>query len=209
MSKSEQKPKRVRLSPEERKDLILEAAADFIRKNGVTPLSMDRLARESGHSKPLIYAYFNSRVGLLKALLVREVEARQADDRDAVARSANMDELIRNTARVLLEHVEKSGSVVQQLMLEPEVAAVLTDMRSQAGQTYISYLSKRAAEQYGIPEELAPAIVESVFGIGTAAGNHFDRTKRDIDQMEDIMVTLSKGALAAAGRKYGKKTKKS
>ncbi len=208
MSKTQQKPKRMRLSPEERKALILEDTADFIRKNGVTPLSMDRLARESSHSKPLIYAYFSSRTELLKALLVREVEARHKADREAVASAQNMDELIRKTARVLLEHMEKSGSVVQQLMLEPEVAAALQAMRSEAGQSYIAYLSKRVTEQYKIPEDIAPAIVESVFGIGTAAGNHLDRTKADIDQMEEIIVTLTKGALSAASRKYSKKTPK-
>lgn len=209
MSNPQQKPKRLRLSPEERKAMILEDAADFIRKNGVTPLSMDRLARESGHSKPLIYSYFNSRTGLLRALLERELEARQKADREAAAAAKNLDELIRNTGRVLLDHVEKSGSVMQQLMLEPEIAAAQKEMRLEAGKSYIGYLSKLAADQYNIPIDLAPVIVECVFGIGTAAGNHFDRTKADIDQLEDIILTLTKGALSAAGRKYGTKPKKS
>lgn len=205
MSKTQNKPKRLRLSPEERKALILEDTAEFIRNHGVTPLSMDRLARETGHSKPLIYAYFKNRIELLKALLLREVKARQKADRAAVANSKSMDDLIRNTTRAMLEHAEHSGSVVQQLMLEPEVAAVLQAVRAETGPTYVANMAKHAAAHYGLPEELAPAIVESVFGIGTAGSAHFDRTGADIDQMEEILVTLTKGALSAASRKYGQK----
>ncbi len=208
MNKPQQKPKRLRLSPEERKALILEDAADFIRNHGVTPLSMDRLARESGHSKPLIYSYFNSRSGLLKALLERELAEREKADREAAASAKNLDELIRNSGRVLLDHVEKSGSVMQQLMLEPEIAAAQKEMRLETGRSYMSYLSKLVSEEYNIPMDVAPAILECVFGIGNAAGVRLNRTKADVDQLEDIILTLTKGALTAAGRKYGTKPRK-
>lgn len=202
------KPKRLRLSPEERKALILDATSTFIREHGIAALNLDRLARESGHSKPLIYAYFKSRNGLLEALLLREVKKRQKADQEAVKNSATMDDLIRNTARSLLTHVADSGTIVQQLLLEPEIAKVLQDVRLAATDVNVDYLAKRVAKHYNIPHDLAPAVVGSVLGIGTAAGAHFERHQGDIDQMEEIMVTLTKGALAAASRKFGsKKTK--
>ena len=202
MTEQAKKQKRLRLSPEERQERILDATADFIRENGVSALSMDRLARESGHSKPLIYAYFNSRIGLLKALLLREAARRQEMDREAVSSAKTIEELIRLTARALLQHAAEAGSIIQQLLIEPEVAEVLSEVREETGQTYIAYLSKRMGEHYDIASEHAPAIVESVLGIGTAAGTHFRRGDIDLDQMEEIMVTLTTGALEAAAKKF-------
>ena len=64
--------KRTRLSPEARANQILEQTADLIQREGLAAVSMERLARDVGISKGLVYNYFPSRDALLAALLKRE-----------------------------------------------------------------------------------------------------------------------------------------
>jgi len=60
------KKTRTRLSPEVRKELILDHAANVIAAEGVSALSMERLGREAGVSKSLVYAYYPSMKGFCK-----------------------------------------------------------------------------------------------------------------------------------------------
>ena len=66
------KKTRTRLNPEARKEMILDHAAEFIAADGVSALSMERLGKEAGISKSLVYAYYPSMTELLQALLKRE-----------------------------------------------------------------------------------------------------------------------------------------
>ncbi len=51
------KPRRTRLAPEERSQLILDAAAQIVVNEGVSAVNMDRLGRDAGISKALVYNY--------------------------------------------------------------------------------------------------------------------------------------------------------
>ncbi|MFZ9394908.1 MAG: TetR/AcrR family transcriptional regulator, partial [Erythrobacter sp.] len=63
--------KRVRLAPSERQSLILDHTAEIIAREGVSALSMDRIGREAGISKSLVYNYFPNMTDLLRQLLQR------------------------------------------------------------------------------------------------------------------------------------------
>jgi AcrR family transcriptional regulator len=54
-------PARRRLDPQVRRDLILDEAARIVAEEGVSTVSMERLGREAGISKALVYNYFPSR----------------------------------------------------------------------------------------------------------------------------------------------------
>lgn len=195
---------RKRFKPEERKEMILDYAASFIREYGVSALNMDRFGRYAGISKTLVYTYFTNRIGLLKALLLREIKRRQASDRRAIAAAETMEELIELVSWSMLEHVRDHGTVVQQLLLEPEVASVLTDVRAANLDATVDYFAKHVTRDYNIPESVSPAVVEIVLGMGTAASGRLDRMNADINEIHDVLVTLNKGALEAAAHRYGK-----
>ncbi|MDJ0644191.1 MAG: helix-turn-helix domain-containing protein, partial [Erythrobacter sp.] len=61
--------KRTRLTPEKRRDLILDKAAEIVAREGVANLSMDQVGREAGISKSLVYNYFPNLNELLTVLL--------------------------------------------------------------------------------------------------------------------------------------------
>jgi len=191
---AQQKLKRKRLPPEERKEQILDVAAQMIREQGVSALNMDRLGREAGVSKPLVYVYFPNRIDLLKSLLLREVQRFHIDSADVVASTGTLEEMVRATSRKMLEYVQEFGIVIQQLMIEPEVADVLDELDTHFQKQYKSYLTKRVREEYGIDENVALVGVEIGLGLSTAAGEFLTRTGADMDFIEDMLTAMVMGS---------------
>ena len=58
---------RRRLSPEDRRNQLLDCARQIILDHGLSTLTMERLATEAGVSNPLIYKYFDTRLHMLQA----------------------------------------------------------------------------------------------------------------------------------------------
>lgn len=191
---AQQKLKRKRLPPEERKEQILDVAAQMIREQGVSALNMDRLGREAGVSKPLVYVYFPNRIDLLKSLLLREVQRFHIDSADVVASTGTLEDMVRATSRKMLEYVQEFGIVIQQLMIEPEVADVLDELDTHFQMQYKSYLTKRVREEYGIDENVALVGVEIGLGLSTAAGEFLTRTGADMDFIEDMLTAMVMGS---------------
>ena len=66
---------RRRLSPEDRRNQLLDCAQYIILNQGLSKLTIEQLATEAGVSHPLIYKYFDTRLQILQELLVREYSA--------------------------------------------------------------------------------------------------------------------------------------
>lgn len=199
-------PKRQRLQPEERKNQILDVAAALIREHGVSALNMDRLGREAGVSKPLVYNYFPNRTDLLKSLLSREVKRYHYDSADIAATTGTLEDLVRATSRKMLEYVSEFGTVIQQLMQEPEVADVLEEMETHYQGQHADYLSKRVQEEYGVDMDVARAAIEIGLGLSTAGGAYMEKHNADMAFVEDMLTAMIMGSLerSAARSKAGK-----
>ena len=56
-----QAQKRTRMSPEARREQLLDTARGLIVTEGLQPFTMEALARAASVSSPLVYKYFESR----------------------------------------------------------------------------------------------------------------------------------------------------
>jgi AcrR family transcriptional regulator len=63
---------RLRLPRAERREQLLDVTKRIVGADGLHAVSIDRVAREAGISRPIIYEHFNDLNGLLTALLDRE-----------------------------------------------------------------------------------------------------------------------------------------
>lgn len=202
MSNAKKTAKRKRLPPDVRKNQILDHAASLIRQFGVSAVNMDRLARDAGVSKPLVYNYFPNRTELLKSLLRREVESNRERNRVLAEDTSSMEELVRATSRSMLQYVRERGIIIQQLMHEPDIADVLKELNTQSHRSYVRYLAKRLQAEYTISEDLSEIVIDIGLGLSSAAGAHLERTKADIDLIEDVLVAMIMGSLNAASEAY-------
>ena len=95
---------RRRLSPNERKKGVLDAAYQLVLANGITTLTMDKVARQAGASKALLYSYFPNLTGLLQGLYKRELNKLQSQQLGALTTPHHFEDMVRVTERINREH---------------------------------------------------------------------------------------------------------
>ncbi|MEM8497981.1 MAG: TetR/AcrR family transcriptional regulator [Pseudomonadota bacterium] len=196
------KKRRTRLSRELRQDMILDHAAKLIRESGVSALNMERISKEAGVSKPLMYNYFSNVTELMKALLVRETEIRRDNNRRIAEATSSFEEMVRETSRAMLEYVRDAGVIYEHLILEPEVAAVLQELGVESHERHIEYLLQRLHDEYSIPNEIAEITIELGLGISTAAATMLEkRGGQDFRLIEDVLVTMLLSSLSGVSKR--------
>jgi AcrR family transcriptional regulator len=195
--------KRIRLTPEVRREQILDEAAHLILAEGLHAVSMERLAREIGISKGLVYNYFPTRDALLTALLSRE----QAELRDRGMASAlqaeSFADLIRQTTRLYLEQTRDRGALIAALLSDPSVALLMeADNRADRDRT-VRYFVRAARREFGLPLPVAITGIEMVSAVTDRAGRLVGDGQLDVESATEMCVALITGGLAALRRNLG------
>ena len=193
-----------RLDPEVRKHMILDKAAIVVATEGVSAVTMERIGREAGVSKPLVYAYFQNVTTLLQELLLRDQRRLWEQQTIAVSEATEFDDLIRLTTRTYLQHVEKSGMHIQRLMGEPSVAVVFQEQERESRQRVINFLSREMAANLNVPRDIATLVTELSMGMTGAAGELVSRGAVSRKKAEELLVLLYKGNIEALRLQYGK-----
>lgn len=208
-AKSTAKPPRTRLDPEARKAQILDVAARMIDDEGLTEVSMDRVARMAGVSKALVYAYFSNQTTLLQELLVRDMRRIQKEQYAAATSTTTFPDMVRRTTSIALAEIEERGLFTQKLLAEPAVAAAVGQLRAVEHTANVNYLARRISEAFGVSAHDARVIVEIGLGITTAAGNYIRRTGASRAEIEDMTVAMIIGATRAAAAVKAPKPRRS
>ena len=191
---------RRRLTPELRREMILDEAAKLILDEGVSGVSMERLGREAGISKGLVYAYFPSRNDLLSALLLREHRRFQAKARDLLAHVTGFEDIVRTTTSAWLDHIVEHGSLIERLTNEPEIAKVIDDVDMHDRQFTARHFGLEIAHHYGIDLDQSVILADLLMGLTGAAGNLIHRTGADRDDIRDLVVEMIFASLASIAR---------
>jgi AcrR family transcriptional regulator len=197
------KRKRIRLAPEVRREQILDQAAHLILAEGLYAVSMERLARDIGISKGLVYNYFPTRDALLTALLNRE----QAELRDRGMASAleaeSFEDLIRQTTRLYLEQTRDRGALIAALLSDPSVALLMEAENRADRERTVRYFVRAARREYGLPLPVAISAVEMVSAITDQAGRLVADGQLDVEAATGMCVALITGGLQSLGRSHG------
>jgi AcrR family transcriptional regulator len=145
-------PPRKRLSAEDRRSAILDAALEVFSRRGYNGASIDEIAGAAGISKALIYEHFPSKRELHVSLLERHVQdifmrlAQTADTNDPG------DVRLRNGVNAFFEWSENNPEAFRLLFrdtFEPEVAGVLDRLQNQATGAIAALMASEPALQSG------------------------------------------------------------
>lgn len=200
MAQTAQK-RRTRLSPEKRRELILDHAADIVAREGVATLSMDRVGREAGISKSLVYNYFPNLNDLLKVLLERELKRLRRAQQQAAETAETFEELVRGVTHAYLTYIDERGLIIERLQAEPSVSESHdpTDFSRDAA---VEYLAQIAGRLFDLPTEIAKAATDISFGIPSAAGAYLLTRRLPLEEIEDLTVTMIIGTFTAIKSEY-------
>ncbi len=193
--------KRTRLSPEKRRALILDKAAEIVAREGVANLTVDQIGREAEISKSLVYNYFPNLSDLLKVLLERELRHLRRAQRQAAEDADTFEELVRGVTHAYLTYIDERGMIIERLQSEPSLSDT-HDPTDYSRDMAVEYLGQLAQDLFDLPPDIARAATDISFGIPSAAGMFLLKRQLPLDKIEDLTVTMILGTFTAIKTDY-------
>ena len=157
---------------------------------------MERLARDVGISKGLVYNYFATRDALLAALLRREqIELRDRGMASAL-RTESFHDLIRQTTRLYLEQTRDRGALIAALLSDPSVAKLMEQDNRAERDAVFRYFVRAVRREFGLPLPLSIVVVDMLSAVTDQAGKLVAQGLVDVDAATEICAELITGGLA-------------
>jgi len=200
MTAAENSPRK-RFRPEVRRAMILDEAAQLIVQEGIAGLTLERIAREAGVSKSLIYNYFDGVTELLKELYDRELKKLRKLQLKAAEAATSFESLVRGITHEYLKYIEERGLVIERLQAEPSVTSG-PDPTYYDRRPSVKYMANIVAKTFDMPMEFAIAATEVSYGLPASAGEFLLRGEMDRDALEDLTVSMIMGAVLTARNDY-------
>ena len=187
---------RIRLPREERRQQLLDVTKRIVGEDGLHVVSIDRVAREAGITRPIVYGHFTDLPGLLRALLEREgVRALRQITALMPPPASGDDDVIEVLMAALtgfLEAVRAEPVTWRLVLMPPEGApASVRDGIQQARAAITSQLAElieQSYEPYGGQRSPDPLLTASSM---TAIADHWARlllTEPETFDLERILV---------------------
>ncbi len=206
MEQLAQKAKR-RFSPAIRRSMILDSAAELISANGLSKLSMEAIGQKADVSKSLMYKYFDSLSDLLKELLKRELTIRWKRQVAVAEKATTFEELVRGTTHVYLSFIAERGLIIEPLLADPSIAKLYHPARYNR-EVAVKYFTDIVVKNFDMPPEIARAVTDISLGIPASAGEYLLRGEMDLEELEDITVSMMIGTYTMARFDYFTRKKK-
>ncbi len=200
MAIAAKRPRR-RLTPDARKALILDHTADFVAREGVAQLSVERIGKEAGISKSLVYAYFPNLTELLRELYQREMKRFRRLQADAAATATTFEGLVRAITHAYLTYMHENGLLIERLQAEPSVSRAQNPTEYSRDRA-VDYLTDIVIQQFDLPPDIARAATDISFGLPASAGAYLNRGTLDLKTLEDLTVTMIIGSVVHLKSEY-------
>ena len=162
---------RTRLSPEARKNQLLDVSKDMIIEHGLQEFSIEALARTAQVSSPLVYTYFDSRLDVLRSLLAREYLGYTTKLMAELEDADSFETVVRLNVESNFDHFA-AGNIIPILESQPEIASVIQSEAEAYGRKLARYLVRAAADTYKLNKRQAELLVKMSSGASIAAAQY-------------------------------------
>ena len=189
--------RRTRLSPEVRRDQLLDAAAAVIADEGTQAMTMERVAERGGVSKALVYRYFGTRSALLVELYERESDTQPLADRIRGART--FEDRLRAITAPYFDAVERSGLLFHRLVGEKSIEEDVESFRRQTRASVLRFWVTQLRTE-GLDREQATAFATMFQAAVEAAGGLVARREVGREVAEEQFYESALAALEVAKR---------
>jgi AcrR family transcriptional regulator len=179
--------KRKRLSPEARREQLLDVAKDSILESGVQQFSLKKLATDAMVSEQLVFHYFSSRTDLLQQLLKRDYVTLVSALNEAQEKAETLEEMLYVYACSNYDLLAEE-QLVNILAADPEIATVIADLRIQDTRLREKYIVDRISESLGITRRRAAMIATMGSAASLAAAQFANNSKVSREDAVDIVT---------------------
>jgi hypothetical protein len=102
---------------------------------------------------------------------------------------------VRGVTHEYLDYIDRRGLIIERLQAEPSVSEA-QDPTQYDRNSSVDYLAPIVAKQFNMPIELARAATDISFGLPASAGEYLLRTRMDLQELEDLTVSMIIGSIA-------------
>lgn len=192
---------RTRLSPEARKNQLLDVSKAMIVEGGLQDFSMEALARTAGVSSPLVYNYFESRLDTLQCLLAREYAMYAKRLAQEVAEAETFEAVVRLNIESNFDHYAP-GNIIPVLASQPEIAVAIRDEADKNGRNVARYLVRATADTYSLAPRQAELLVQMSSGASIAAAEYASKGRMARARAIDSALAYILAGLEQASRAH-------
>ena len=193
---------RPRLSSDDRREHILAAATGMLATSGVTDISMERLARQCGVSKALIYAHFPKFSAVLDGVVQREFQSLEANGLALALSSAEPAVAAASSARIYFQRVSMQGSVLHMLLINPFAASQFSNTTRAIRNSLLRRMAVRVREGTGLSVHHSVTGAVLLTSIPERAGRMVFEKQVDMEigaQLCELLTTTTFHALVPGG----------
>ncbi len=179
--------KRTRLSPEVRREQLLDCAREIILAQGFASLTMEAVAETADVSNPLVYKYFPSKLALLQNLLVREFLRFHSETQERLRQTTNFEDFVRISVTANFDEVA-NGNLLAILRSQPDIEQGL-DLFALGREAGLGdLLVDRIVEAFPVSRKQATKL--AVFGSGASqsAARHWRRFGGNRERLIDDVI---------------------
>jgi AcrR family transcriptional regulator len=179
----------------ERREHLLDVAAQLIIDKGIEAVTMEGVASAAGVSKGLGYAYFANSSTLLRALLGREVRKLNERVSAAFATETDFEARLRAVIHAWFDHIEEQGILMGRLLQATRNDGPHVEARNAYNRFNEQWWADLAERELGVPNgrgRVATAIIltglEGVVQRWTQCGD-------SREELEDVFMRVAMGGL--------------
>lgn len=181
---------RTRLSPENRRDQLMDIAVGVILAEGLGEVSLKRVARDAGISEAQAHNCFAGRADLLASLARRELQALEQRRQLQIARGEdNLTRIILSTLGYFHEAIAR-GPTLQILMRDAEVRDSLQDERQKAAEVAVEPIVESLGARYGMSRSVAYGSTAVLTAVTRRAGGLLASGRTTLEVVERLCLPV-------------------
>jgi len=175
----------------------MESAASMIVQQGYLPLPIEQLAKSSGVSKALFYAYFPDQYALFNSLLERELNSLLAGGLDIASQIDGMEHAALLCGTLYFEHVARFGPLLHILIADRYMAGHVERRLLKLRNSILLRLSRSARHNLVMPKADVLAAIEMMIAIPEESGRLVFTKEVDVHVGRQLCRTLIGSSLKA------------
>ena len=190
------------------RDRIFQVAAQLIATKGFSRVSMREISEAAGVSKPMLYYYFDSKEGLLRALLEENLNQMEADTRRILQRDIPVSEKLRQAIIAEFRGSQERPELVR-LYLEilgnpdryPEISEYLRERMAQDSiiQDFISEGQNAGVFRPDVNPAIAAGVFHGTLGFFLGNSMHFSTPPLNEELADTVFRVFIEGMQAQPG----------
>lgn len=180
----------VRLSPEDRREQLLEVAARVIVQDGLHALTIKRVARDAGLTAPRAYHFFPSVDDLMAELARRELQAIRTAQAHRINTAERPAERLRLSTVTYLRQVAERGVLLQTLQNAPGVRRALRAEQRAIRADNTNLVAARFSDSHHIPSDVSRAATAVLTSAVLRTGRILARGRLDLSLAETLAADI-------------------